>query len=49
MNYLMVIIGGGIVSLLRYISTEFINGKFNHKFTLGIFFVKCTGSLLIGF
>ena len=49
MNYLMVIIGGGIGSLLRYISTEFINSVFNQKFTLGTFFVNCVGSLLIGF
>jgi CrcB protein len=49
MNYLMVIIGGGIGALLRYISTQGINAIFNHKFTLGTFFVNCIGSLLIGF
>jgi CrcB protein len=45
----MVIIGGGIGALLRYISTQGINSIFNHKFTLGTFFVNCIGSLLIGF
>ena len=49
MNYILVIIGGGIGSLLRYISTQSINNLFNNKFTLGTLFVNCVGSLLIGF
>jgi CrcB protein len=49
MNYILVVIGGGIGALLRYISTQSINGIFNNKFTLGTFFVNCVGSLLIGF
>jgi CrcB protein len=49
MNYLLVAIGGGVGALLRYISTQSINGIFNNKFTLGTFFVNCVGSLLIGF
>jgi CrcB protein len=49
MNYLLVIIGGGIGALLRYASTQGINAVFNQKFTLGTFVVNCIGSLLIGF
>jgi CrcB protein len=49
MNYILVVIGGGIGALLRYISTQCINSIFNNKFTLGTFFVNCIGSLLIGF
>jgi CrcB protein len=49
MNYVLVIVGGGVGALLRYISTQGINGIFNNKFTLGTFFVNCVGSLLIGF
>jgi len=49
MNYIYVIIGGGIGALLRYLFTQYINGFFNNRFTLGTFFVNCIGSLLIGF
>jgi CrcB protein len=49
MNYILVIIGGGIGALLRYISNQGINNLFSNKFTLGTLFVNCIGSLLIGF
>jgi CrcB protein len=49
MNYILVVIGGGVGALLRYVSTQGINSIFNNKFTLGTFFVNCVGSLLIGF
>jgi len=49
LNYILVIIGGGAGSLLRYASTQWINTLFSGKFTLGTFFVNCVGSLLIGF
>jgi CrcB protein len=49
MNYILVVLGGGIGALLRYISTQAINNTFNDKFTLGTLFVNCIGSLLIGF
>jgi CrcB protein len=49
MNYILVVIGGGVGALLRYVSTQCINNIFNNKFTLGTFFVNCVGSLLIGF
>jgi CrcB protein len=45
----MVVIGGGVGALLRYISTQGINSLFNQKFTLGTLLVNCIGSLLIGF
>jgi CrcB protein len=49
MNYLYIIIGGGIGALLRYFSTQFINLSVNTKFSLGTLFVNCLGALLIGF
>jgi CrcB protein len=49
MNYLFVLIGGGIGALLRYITTEFIKSIINIKFSVGILFVNCIGSLIIGF
>jgi CrcB protein len=49
MNYIFIIIGGGIGALLRYLSTQTINGIFTNKFVLGTIFVNCIGSLLIGF
>jgi CrcB protein len=49
MNYLCVIIGGGIGALSRYFSTRFINSSVNIKFPSGTLFVNCIGALLIGF
>lgn len=49
MNYICVIIGGGIGALLRYLSSQTINHLFEHKFSLGTIFVNCVGALLIGF
>ncbi|MDR3130191.1 MAG: fluoride efflux transporter CrcB [Treponema sp.] len=49
MNYLYIIIGGGIGALLRHLSTQFINRSVNTKFSLGTLFVNCIGALLIGF
>jgi CrcB protein len=49
MNYLFIIIGGGIGALLRYSSTQIINNMFNNKFILGTIVVNCIGALLIGF
>jgi CrcB protein len=49
MHFLIVFIGGGIGSLFRYMSSEFINRVFLHKFLLGTIFVNCVGALLIGF
>jgi CrcB protein len=49
MNFLYVLIGGGIGALFRYFSIQFINSSVNIKFPLGTFFVNCIGALLIGF
>jgi CrcB protein len=49
MNFLYVIIGGGIGAVLRYFSSQFINSSINIKFPLGTLFVNCIGALLIGF
>jgi CrcB protein len=49
MNYLCIVIGGGIGALLRYFSSQFINSSVNIKFPFGTLFVNCIGALLIGF
>ena len=49
MEYLFVIIGGGIGALIRYLSSNYINSSINIKFPLGTLFVNCLGALLIGF
>jgi CrcB protein len=49
MNYLYVVIGGGIGALLRYFSTQFINFSITIKFSFGTLFVNCVGALIIGF
>jgi CrcB protein len=49
MNFLLIIIGGGIGALLRYSSTQIVNSVFNNKFALGTIVVNCIGALLIGF
>ena len=49
MIYFLIIIGGGIGALLRYLSTQFINTIFKTQFSFGTVFVNCIGALLIGF
>jgi len=49
MEYLFILMGGGIGALLRYLSNNFINSSFKINFPLGTFFVNCIGALLIGF
>jgi CrcB protein len=49
MEYLLIIIGGGLGALLRYLSGNLINSSFKINFPLGTFFVNCIGALLIGF
>ena len=49
MIYLLVILGGGIGALLRYLSTQLINSVFRTQFSFGTIFVNCVGALLIGF
>ena len=49
MNYICIIIGGGIGALLRYSSSMMVNNLFKYNFLLGTLFVNCVGSFLIGF
>ncbi|MDR1348271.1 MAG: fluoride efflux transporter CrcB [Prevotellaceae bacterium] len=49
MNYLYIVIGGGIGALLRYFSTQYINFSISIKFPLGTLVVNCIGALIIGF
>jgi CrcB protein len=49
MVYLLVILGGGIGALSRYLSTQFVNSIFKTQFSFGTIFVNCVGALLIGF
>jgi CrcB protein len=49
MDYVCIVVGGGIGALLRYFSSQFINLSINGKFPFGTLFVNCIGALLIGF
>ena len=49
MIYLLIILGGGIGALLRYLSTQLVNSVFRTQFSFGTIFVNCVGALLIGF
>lgn len=49
MNFISVIIGGGIGALTRYLSIQFVNYLCGDKFSIGTLFVNSIGSLLIGF
>jgi CrcB protein len=49
MAYILVIIGGGLGALLRYVSTQLVNTVVKTPFTLGTIVVNCIGALLIGF
>jgi len=49
MEYIFVVLGGGLGALLRYVSTQCINSIFKPHFSFGTLFVNCVGALLIGF
>jgi CrcB protein len=49
MIYFLVVLGGGVGALLRYLSTLFVNSVFKTQFSFGTIFVNCVGALLIGF
>jgi CrcB protein len=49
LNCLYVLAGGGLGSLARYLSTQFINSSAAAKFPFGTLFVNCLGALIIGF
>jgi CrcB protein len=46
--YILIIAGGGIGALLRYLSIQLF-GAIPLKYALGTLFVNCAGALLIGF
>jgi fluoride exporter len=49
MSGIYVVIGGGIGTLSRYFTSQFVNNLYNKTFSLGTVFVNCIGALLIGF
>ncbi len=48
MKYLVVLLGGGIGSLARYLASTAIMQRFGGAFPLGTFIINITGSFLIG-
>jgi CrcB protein len=49
MNYIAILLGGGIGALLRYLSSQGIGALIKIPFPAGTLFVNAAGSLLIGF
>lgn len=47
-QYLLVMIGGGIGSLIRYVTGSAIMAKFGGRFPLGTLVINVSGSFLIG-
>lgn len=48
MKYLLVIVGGGAGSLLRYVASVAIMARFGRSFPLGTLVINVTGSFIIG-
>ncbi len=48
-RYLVVLVGGGVGALARYIAASAIMSRFGGKFPLGTLVINVTGSFLIGF
>ena len=48
-RYLIVVLGGGIGALSRYIVGALITARMGGRFPLGTVFINITGSFLIGF
>jgi fluoride exporter len=48
-KYLMVAIGGGLVSMLRFWVGGIVSGRMGSPFPYGTFLINCTASFLIGF
>lgn len=48
-RYLLVVAGGGLGSLVRYLAGTAIMTRFSGKFPLGTLIINVTGSFLIGF
>ena len=49
MKYLLVIVGGGAGSLLRYVASAAIMARYGRNFPLGTLVINVTGSFIIGF
>jgi fluoride exporter len=47
-NILLVGLGGGIGSILRYLCQKWVNDSYQHNFPLATFLVNVSGCLLIG-
>ena len=47
-NILLVGLGGGVGSILRYLCQKWINESYQHNFPLATFLVNVSGCLLIG-
>ena len=47
-NILLVGLGGGVGSILRYLCQKWINESYHHNFPLATFLVNISGCLLIG-
>ena len=48
MKYLLILVGGGVGSLARYLAGNAIMVRYAGRFPLGTLFVNLTGSFLIG-
>jgi fluoride exporter len=48
-RYLLVLVGGGVGALTRYVAASAIMTRFGGKFPLGTLAINVTGSFLIGF
>ena len=48
-RYLLVLVGGGVGALVRYLAALAIMARFGGRFPLGTLVINVTGSFLIGF
>ncbi|HEY2012791.1 MAG TPA: fluoride efflux transporter CrcB [Bryobacteraceae bacterium] len=48
MRYLLIVLGGGVGSLTRYLASTAIMSRFGSRFPLGTLVINVTGSFLIG-
>jgi CrcB protein len=47
-KYLIILLGGGVGSVARYLAQTVITGRFGSRFPIGTMIVNVTGCLLIG-
>ncbi|MBL4933606.1 fluoride efflux transporter CrcB [Clostridium paridis] len=48
MSYILVALGGGAGSIVRYVLGKYISEKSNKPFPLGTFIINVTGAILLG-